>query len=345
MQTINGFLICLSKTEIPNFNDALKAMRYRAWNGFDVRNVGNMHLGVCFANKKKKYDEIIHGEFYDSITFSREIKKLCKTLSEADGTYALAIPDDDSIIFARDALGTKPLYYANDHNKFLLTTDPNTLTMLGYKARCVVPGFLYRASVKKIVRTKFNPIRYETKTYTLTEAVETITSLLAESIKRRLANKKVVLGFGGGIDSTILAKLAAGNDILAVTVCTNDSLDYKLGKESADMLDVEHETVLVDEKTVKNSIRDLQQVMQFKNAMHASIACIVHILAKHAKENKMDALMLGQLADELFGGYARYLKYFRSSSRKAKDAMFSDVKNAYRDNFERDEIASSFYTQ
>lgn len=344
MHNINGFLICLSKTEIPNFNDALKAMRYRAWNGFDIRNVGNMHLGVCLANKKKKYDEIIHGEFHDSITFSTEIKKLSKTLSETDGSYTLAIPDDDSIIYARDALGTKPLYYARDHNKFLLATDPNALTMLGYKAICVVPGFVYRASVKKIERTKFNPIRYETKAYDLKEFVETTTSLLAESIKRRLANKKVVLGFGGGIDSTILAKLTSGNDILAVTVCTNDSLDHKLGKESADMLDIKHETVLVDEKTVKNSIRDLQKVMQLKNAMHASIACIVHILAKHAKEKKMDALMLGQLADELFGGYARYLKYFRSSSRKARAAMFNDVKNAYIDNFERDETASSFYT-
>ena len=316
MQNINGFLICLSKTEILNFNHALKAMRYRAWNGFDVRKFGNMHLGVCLANNKK-YDEIIHGAFYGSITFSREIKKLCKTLSETDGTYALAIPDDDSIIFARDALGTKPLYYAGDHNKFLLATDPNALVMLGYKANCAVPGFVYRASVKKIERTRFSPIKYGTKTYDLREAVDTTTSLLTESIKRRIGNNKVVLGFGGGIDSTILAKLAVGNDILAVTVCTNDSLDHKLGKESADMLDVKHETVLVDEKTVHNSIRDLQQAMQFKNALHASIACIVHILAKHTKEKKMDALLLGQLADELFGGYARYLKYFRSSSRKA----------------------------
>ena len=79
MQTINGFLICLSKTEIPNFNDALKAMRYRAWNGFDVRNVGNMHLGVCLANKKTS-NEIIHGEFYAPIAFSREIKKLSRTM-------------------------------------------------------------------------------------------------------------------------------------------------------------------------------------------------------------------------------------------------------------------------
>lgn len=344
MTNINGFAVLLSKSEPPNFNNVLQKMNHRAWKGFDVKKFGNTCIGVCLTDNRI-YNDIIHGEFYNAINFSKERKKLTKALSETDGSYAFAIPDNDSVIFARDPLGTKPLYYSQDQSNFLVATDPNALNAVGFKVNPVEPGILYEASIKTktIKRTKFSPIIYETKSYDIKEAVEKTTKLLSESIKCRVANRKVILGFAGGIDSTILAKLVSSN-ILAVTVCTNDSLDYELGKESADMLDIKHETVLVDEKTIHNSIRDLQKVMQLKNAMHASIACIVHILAKHTKEKKMDALMLGQLADELFGGYARYLKYFRSSSRKARDAMFNDVKNAYIDNFERDETASSFYT-
>jgi asparagine synthase (glutamine-hydrolysing) len=344
MRDINGFLVIISKSESLNVDHALEAMRYRAWNGFGVKKFGNVCVGVCLTGNRK-YDDIIHGEFYDPINLSAETEKLAKALSETDGSYALAIPDNDSIIFARDSLGTKPLYYAKDPNNFLLATDPHALAVLGFKANAVEPGFLYKGSIKKIERVKFSSIRYETKSYDLEEAVETTATLLSESIKRRVADRNVILGFGGGLDSSVIAKLAANNDMLAVTVCLKGSLDHKLGRDSADMLGVKHETLLIDEKTVKNCIKHLQKVTQFKNAMHASIACIIYILAKCASENNYDAIMLGQLADELFGGYARYVKYLRHSARKVKDAMFNDVKNAYRDNFERDELASSFYTR
>lgn len=339
MHSTNGFLVNLSRSKNPNFTKALNTMRYRAWNGFEVRKFGNVHIGICLTNK---YQDIMHGEFYGKIDLKTSADKIITSLSNTDGSYAFAVPYHDSIIFARDALGTKPLYYAKNSGNFLLTTDPRALSILGFKPSSVLPGFLYRTSLNKIERKKFNTIQYETKRYGMKDAVDTIISLLSKSIKNRIANRKVVLGFGGGIDSTIIAKLAS--NLITVTVCTNDSLDNRLGKESAEMLDVNHKTVLVNEKDVKDAIRELQQVMSFKNAMHASIACIVHLLAKYVKENKMDALMLGQLADELFGGYARYVRYLKISEKKVKDEMFNDVKNAYIDNFERDELASSFYT-
>ncbi|MEM2759626.1 MAG: asparagine synthetase B [Nitrososphaerales archaeon] len=338
MHSTNGFLVHLSRSKTPNFTKALNTMRYRAWNGFEVRESGNIHIGICSTNK---YSNIVHGEFYDKIDLKTS-DKMITSLSNVDGSYAFAIPYHDSIIFARDALGTKPLYYAKNSSNFLLATDPRALSILGFKPTSVLPGFLYRASLNKIERKKFNTIRYETKRYGLKDAVEKITSLLSKSIRNRIANRKVVLGFGGGIDSTVIAKLAP--NLTAVTICTNDSLDYKLGKESAEMLGMNHETVLVNEKNVKDAIGELQQVMRFKNAMHASIACAVHLLAKYVKEKKMDALMLGQLADELFGGYARYVRYLKISEKKVRDEMFNDVRNAYVDNFERDELASSFYT-
>lgn len=339
MHSTNGFLVNLSGSKNPNFTKALNTMKYRAWNGFEVKEFGNMHIGICLTNK---YENIVHGEFYDKIDLNASIDKIITSLSNTDGSYAFAVPYHDSIIFARDALGTKPLYYAKNSSNFLLATDPRALSILGFKPSSVLPGFLYRASLNKIERKKFSPIQYEVKRYGLKDAVEKITFLLSKSIKNRITNRKVVLGFGGGIDSTIIAKLAS--NIIAVTICTDDSFDHRLGKESAEMLGVNHETVLVNEKDVKDAIRELQQVMSFKNAMHASIACAVHLLAKYVKENKMDALMLGQLADELFGGYARYVRYLKISEEKVKDEMFNDVKNAYTDNFERDELASSFHT-
>jgi asparagine synthase (glutamine-hydrolysing) len=343
MQFTNGFLAFIGESKNVNFNDALKMMEYRAWKGFDVRRYGSVWMGLCLTNSHD-HNEIMHGELYDSISLRVEEDKLLDLLSRTDGNYALAVPDNDSIIFARDPLGTKPLYYAKGSEHFAVATDANSLSVLGLKPVSVEPGFLYRASSKAVERKSFNPILYETQSYEREEVIQNTITLLAKSVKKRIADRKLILGFGGGIDSTILAKLAFDEKIHAVTVCMKDSHDYKYARAAADVLNVDHEILLVNEQMVKDCVRKMKKVTEFRNAMHLSIACVVHLLAKYAKEQMCDALMLGQLADELFGGYARYVRYLRESEERAKQEMFNDVRNAYKDNFERDELASSFYT-
>ena len=47
----------------------------------------------------------------------------------------------------------------------------------------------------------------------------------------------------------------------------------------------------------------------------------------------------GQGADELFGGYWRYVKMFREIGERVNEHMLTDLENLYITNLERDELA------
>ncbi|MEE9585586.1 MAG: asparagine synthase-related protein, partial [Nitrososphaerales archaeon] len=54
----------------------------------------------------------------------------------------------------------------------------------------------------------------------------------------------------------------------------------------------------------------------------------------------------GQLADELFGGYLKYLRAYGERGAEAAQAMMvNDTQTAYKANIERDEAAASPYSE
>jgi asparagine synthase (glutamine-hydrolysing) len=345
MQEVNGFAALLSSSL--DLESALKVMSYRSRQGSIVKRRGNVNLGLCLVNQEKEEFSAVHGEFYTpDISKISKAHDLPKLLATRDGSYAFVLPVDDALIFARDQLGTKPLYYARDHRGFGIASDARVLEQLFSNVNLAAPGVLYKATPNSFTQISFNTLNYNIQDVNHDEALRTIARLLDESVQKRVANKrKIVLGFSGGIDSVILSILSAKyTKTNAVTICVKDSVDYNTCERIADRLGIHLKMIVIDEKMIKDTIKKLRSMMQFSSAMHASIACAVYLLAKFTKDDGADALMLGQLADELFGGYARYLKYLKVSAEKVSNAMFSDVKNAHKDNFCRDEVATSPFT-
>ncbi len=347
MQEVNGFAALLSNSL--DLQSALHVMDHRSWSGLDVKRRGNVTLGLCLINKSTEEFSAVHGESYGANinTISVSDHNLPKLLAGIDGCYSFVLPTDDALIFARDQLGTKPLYYARSNESFGVASDAKVLKKLFSDVNFAEPGVLYKATQNSLTQISFNTLNYDIKPVQHNEALHNISALLDESVKRRVAGKrKIVLGFSGGIDSVILSILASRYaKVEAVTVCVKDSIDYEVCENIADRLRMDLKMIVVDEKLIKDTMKKLHSITQFDGRMHTSIACVVYLLAKFAKSEGADALMLGQLADELFGGYARYLKYLRSSAEKVSTAMFNDVKNAHIDNFCRDETASSPFTK
>lgn len=319
---------------------------------------------VCYCRdasieQKQEQDRVLlHGDIYtttDMDSICKSPYRLYDILSTSDGNYAFACINTNangsrsgsSIAFARDPLGSRPLYYDYDNSSIVVASDRRVLC--NYLE--VEPGVLYvfNSDSSEIERIRFSPLEYKpcTDAVDVSSAVEHTRYLIMKSIARRLArSSKMVVGVSG-IDSIILAVLStkhALNNVIPVTVCTKGSYDEMNAKYIRERTGLDIHLLILDEQDILNILDDLSTLnidIDFTSVMDLSIACVVYALSEFARDNGMDTLMLGQLADELFGGYARYMRYASIHGLDLNTILFNDVKSAMHDLCRDDSIASS----
>ncbi|ELA47019.1 hypothetical protein VCUG_01464 [Vavraia culicis subsp. floridensis] len=172
-------------------------------------------------------------------------------------------------------------------------------------------------------------------------------NLLIQSCRRRVHRFDSVILFGGGIDSLIVAMVL--NKVLEkekAIYLVNTSFDekkswdrsYGLANYQA-LCDVykEREFVFVENDV---SLEEVSCVLPMIEAlvypktsvMDVNIGLCHYFSAKRAK-NYTKVVYTGMGADELFGGYAKYLK----GVNNARLAIDRDVKTLFRDNIGRDD--------
>jgi len=70
-----------------------------------------------------------------------------------------------------------------------------------------------------------------------------------------------------------------------------------------------------------------------------ALAIPVYFASKKAKKDKIKVMLSGQGSDEIFGGYARYLRMKKEEREKE---MKKDIKNIHKDNLKRDFVVCKF---
>ena len=149
-----------------------------------------------------------------------------------------------------------------------------------------------------------------------------------ESVGAAVGNeKRVAVAFSGGLDSSIVAKCAAGRaEVVACTAHSNGAGDQARAREAASALGLE---LVVTELTKENVAEALRRIdLPFvPTLMDKSLWCLYSIVAKSASEAGTRVILLGQLADELFGGYAKYWEAMKKSGSDAASSMMeADVR-------------------
>lgn len=251
---------------------------------------------------------------------------------------------EKGLVFARDRLGVKPLYFSLEDGVIGVASEIKALHEIGFsRMENLIPGSLCEASLSKYWLTPPPDFPTEALGVDLGDAVAEVTKLLSQSVQRRVDGRRVAISFSGGLDSSIIASLASKfTEVKLITAAVPGSRDQAEASEAAAKLDLPLHTVEISEDEVSQQLLKIQWLIETQNPMDAAIAVALHYSARRASELKCDTLLLGQLADELFGGYAKYLQMYRDVGEDATGrAMLQDVKLAYKMNFERDDKATS----
>jgi len=138
---------------------------------------------------------------------------------------------------------------------------------------------------------------------------------IIEAVK--MISDEGVMALSGGVDSALVAGLAK-RECLVVGV--SGSHDMLRARQAAGALGLTLHEVLIDPSEIEGAIREVLAVIPDKDPVNVSIATTLYFVCRWAGEHGHERIIAGQGADELFGGYCRYL-----SSRDLVFDMEKDI--------------------
>ncbi len=113
------------------------------------------------------------------------------------------------------------------------------------------------------------------------------------------------IAFSGGLDSGILAYLLKDCKIKGYVVGEEGSRDVDNALQGAELLRIPLEIIPLEEKDVVEGIIFLKRIQPDITPLEVSFELPLYITLSRIRE---EALFTGQGADELFGGYRKYLE-------------------------------------
>jgi len=120
-----------------------------------------------------------------------------------------------------------------------------------------------------------------------------------------LRSDQGVTALSGGVDSTLVAHLARRE---CVAVGLLDSHDLRQARHAAETLGLSCTYVTITPREVAAALPVVIRAIPTKDPVNTSIALTQYFVARFAGEQGYQRILTGQGADELFGGYSRYLE-------------------------------------
>ena len=272
-----------------------------------------------------------------------------KFVKSTEGDYSLIVAEPERIMAARDPIGVQTLYYGETAACAALGSNRKLLWRLGIEETRSFPpghvGFVSREGCR------FKPVKTlaysEPKPIAMQNAANSLSKMLKRSVRLRLRGvKEVAVAFSGGLDSSVIAFLAKKScvDVRLIHVSLRGQPETDEAKKAADELKLPIEICLFREEEVAKVAAKVVELIEEPSPVKAAIGIPFFWTAKKAADEGLKVLLAGQGADELFGGYQRYVTEYLSDGEEAvRKMMFTDVTALHESNIERDVKICSFH--
>jgi len=249
-----------------------------------------------------------------------------KLMVALEGDYAVAFSDGERLYLFRDPVGVRPLYYSP---RGFFASEKKVLWTIGEEAIPVMPGELVVISKHGVsARRLFKLTELKGRTLPEGTARRALKSLLTHSVRVRTAEKTGVL-FSGGLDSSLIALAASQySDVVLYTAGAEGSPDLEWAREASEALGLPLREYVFDIQDVMDAVPKVVFAIEEPNPMNLAIGLPLYFATRLARSDGVKVLLSGQGADELFGGYAKYL---REPGLMERDLMEIGEKNLARD--------------
>ena len=264
-------------------------------------------------------------------------------LKYLEGMFAFAIYDNQEkkIFIGRDRAGKKPVYYYNDREKIVFASELNCLkgllplqietnhfyhylrvgsfygSLTPYKnVEELNAGHFLLIDCTTLQITKkcwwsINNFYLQTHKDRFEESMEKVDSYLNSAVKRRVESSDLEVGsfLSGGIDSGLTTAIASQykNNIKTFTVSFDGEYDEApLAKLVADKYQTNHTEIKISFDHLKN---DLEKICCNYGEPFFDSSAIPSYYVSAAAKKHLTVILNGDGADELFGGYRRYVPF------------------------------------
>jgi asparagine synthase (glutamine-hydrolysing) len=227
------------------------------------------------------------------------------------GSYTCAVIDGGEVILARDTVGARPLFYGSEHGLLCFSTEMKGLIdHIRFDVHELPPGHIYSTAEGL---KPFEPLVPEMpEPETIGEAAKILHQLLTEAVQERMPGVQGV-SLSGGLDSSIIAVIAKESNpdlhLFTVTIDTAPGPDLENAELMAEFLGLKHNHHIY--RITESDISDVipRAIWHLESFDEDCISGIVsnYYAARLAKEYT-DVVLVGEGADELFGGYRMVLK-------------------------------------
>ena len=231
-----------------------------------------------------------------------------RMFSMLDAEFACIIYDGETkqFIAARDPIGIRPLYYGYDENGVLaFASEPQNLIGIALDIKPFPPGcycvggefFRYCdiAAVSSVCLDDHETI-YKNIHDKLVAGVE----------KRLVADAKVGFLLSGGLDSSLVCAIAqkrSDSPIKTFAIgMSEDAIDLKYAKQTADYIGSEHTEVIINKDDVIAALEPVVKLLGTFDITTIRASIGMYLVCKAIHENTdIRVILTGEISDELFG--------------------------------------------
>jgi asparagine synthase (glutamine-hydrolysing) len=256
------------------------------------------------------------------------------------GMFAFALWDrqEKELYLVRDPAGIKPLYYSTDKNRIVFGSEIRSFSPVSWlqEANKHWPVYLLAyghlpepvttlANIKPLPKGSFYKYNRQTGSGSLQsfnhysyssvgdqkdQAEKTIRSTLLSSVGRHLlADAPVGVFLSGGLDSGIIAALAARQNSRSLHTLSIYFDEPKFSEKKyqdilLERLQCRNEQYLLSEKDFHQCFPDILSAMDLPSCDGIN----TWFISKYAKAEGLKAVLSGIGGDELFGGYPSFMR-------------------------------------